>query len=65
MAADSEKAQVANMSEKASSAEFEHASTPIILDEETNKKLLRRIDWRVMPVVSTRIRTNPSFRDSN
>lgn len=64
MAADSEKAQVANMSEKASSTEFEHGSTPIILDEETNKKLLRRIDWRVMPVVSTRICTNSSSRGS-
>ncbi len=51
MAADSEKAQMAALSEKGSTAEVATV-VPIILDAETNKKLLRRIDWRVMPVVS-------------
>ena len=52
MATDAEKAQVAALSDKGSASERENAA-PIVLDAETNKKLLRRIDWRVMPVVST------------
>jgi hypothetical protein len=50
MASDPEKQVV----EKASSAEFENGGTGVVLDAETNKKLLRRIDWRVMPVVRIR-----------
>jgi hypothetical protein len=26
---------------------------PIAIDEETNKRLLRKVDWRLMPVVSS------------
>lgn len=28
-------------------------STPIEVDVETNRRLLRKIDWRLMPVVSS------------
>ncbi|KAH6838573.1 major facilitator superfamily domain-containing protein [Chaetomium sp. MPI-CAGE-AT-0009] len=51
MATISEKAQAVLGSEKASSAEVENGFAGIALDAETNKKLLRRIDWRVMPVL--------------
>jgi hypothetical protein len=49
MAPDPEKQVV----EKASSAELGNGAAGVVLDAETNKKLLRRIDWRVMPVVSS------------
>ena len=53
MAAGSEKAHAGRPEcDKASSAELEIGVTRA-LDAETNKKLLRKIDWRVMPVVST------------
>ena len=52
MATDFEKAQVAGISEKPSLTELENGAAGIVLDAEANKKLLRRIDWRVMPVVS-------------
>jgi hypothetical protein len=52
MAADAEKAQVALPFDKASLSEVENGAAHVVLDAETNKKLLRRIDWRVMPVVS-------------
>ncbi|KAK4136033.1 MFS general substrate transporter [Trichocladium antarcticum] len=51
MAADAEKAQAAALSDKASLAEVEDGVAHAVLDAETNKKLLRRIDWRVMPVL--------------
>jgi hypothetical protein len=51
MATDFDKAQADPGSEKASSAEVENGVAGV-LDAEANKKLLRRIDWRVMPVVS-------------
>jgi hypothetical protein len=51
MAPDFDKAQAGPGSEKASSAEVENGVAGV-LDAEANKKLLRRIDWRVMPVVS-------------
>jgi hypothetical protein len=52
MAAYSEKAQVGDISEKPSLTELENGAAHIVLDAEASKKLLRRIDWRVMPVVS-------------
>lgn len=56
MATDFAKAQAIPGSEKASSTEVENGVAGVALDAEANKKLLRRIDWRVMPVVSL-----PSF----
>ena len=52
MSGDSEKPHAGMVSEKASSAELENGVVGVVLDAETNKKLLRKIDWRVMPVVS-------------
>jgi hypothetical protein len=51
MATEFEKAQASPVAEKADSAEIEDATNTII-DAETNRKLLKRIDRRVMPVVS-------------
>ncbi|EAQ91661.1 hypothetical protein CHGG_03596 [Chaetomium globosum CBS 148.51] len=51
MTTDFEKAQAGPTSEKASSAEVENGVAGVALDAEINKKLLRRIDWRVMPVL--------------
>jgi hypothetical protein len=54
------------VSEKASSAEVENGVTGVALDVKINKKLLRRIDWRVMPVVSRVHRTlNLSLTESS
>lgn len=47
MASDLDKTQAAAVSEKASSAELENGATGVVLDAETNKRLLKRIDWYV------------------
>ncbi|KXX81879.1 Thiamine pathway transporter THI73 [Madurella mycetomatis] len=51
MASDFDKAQAVPVSEKASSAELENGAAVVVLDAEANKRLLKRIDWRVMPVL--------------
>lgn len=53
MASDALEAQVATPAiEKTTSSQLETANGAITVDEETNKRLLKRIDRRVMPVVS-------------
>lgn len=61
MASDSEKAQAAASSGRASAAEPEDG-VAIVLDAETNKKLLRRIDWYVTPRGSYPLRARPGER---
>ncbi|KAL2194635.1 major facilitator superfamily domain-containing protein [Corynascus similis CBS 632.67] len=51
MSGGSEKPYAGMVSEKASSAKLENGVVGVVLDAETNKKLLRKIDWRVMPVL--------------
>ncbi|KAH6624054.1 major facilitator superfamily domain-containing protein [Chaetomium sp. MPI-SDFR-AT-0129] len=51
MATDFEKEKAFSGLEKARPSHVEDGVGRPVLDEETNKKLLRRIDWRVMPVL--------------
>ena len=52
MATDKEDQAVTSAMEKTTSSQLESGNGGVIIDEETNKKLLRRVDLRVMPVVS-------------
>lgn len=52
MDAESQKAQATHVYEKPLSAGNGSLSGGITIDLKADKKLLRRIDWRVMPVVS-------------
>lgn len=56
MATDSEKETAVAGLEKAGPSHLEDGVGRLVLDEQRNKKLLRRIDWRVMPVVSRNLR---------
>lgn len=59
MDAEDQKPQDSHVSEKAPSSGEDGSDGRVTMDPEAHKKLLRRIDWRVMPVVSPLHQTIP------